>query len=732
MGKFMWILIACLLPAAFSFADEEEVTPAQKVEIAEALKSSLVKVLYTLQYDKGEEPYGTGWGERCPGCGKIHSTSLRKYVRDERPLMTKGFLVSPTQVLTRGIMTHPRFIKSIEVEFNGKKVKAEYETIIIDQNGGILKLSSPLEGTTPLKFDAEKKGPYFSVEYARLNTEWKVSIEGFSTFVTVSEKGRNIRNATSSCIVVDKEGTPVGVSMKGELPIDDSWKGSPLKWKGITSKEYEEKLSQISEIADSSLLRVKLNFRSPKKKAGDRYGRMRRFSSMDDDEGGSATEKNTLGLVVRKDLVLVLNKLDLKTTARLEKITIYPPEGDPVSGKFSFTLIDHGALGVVPEKPLTGALSPLEGDIRDLRTQLLYGVEIRIRGEERIKYLSRIRIARFDIGRRSKVFPDVPGKDKNLYLFTADGKFIASPIAERRKGEKEDRYSYRESRKKLTPYSHVLGALEDPAKNYDPHNVPLSEEEENRLAWMGVELQALNKQLARVNNVSKYSKDGEFGVIISYVYKNSPADTLGIKQGNILLRIHVEGESKPLNVKLETDRSSYPFPWDRLDQLPEQYFDRIPIPWQSVETNFVRSLTDYGFNRKYKGEFFIDGKIVFKDFVIEQSPPYYDMAKRFKSKELGITVRNITYEVRRYFQMKKEDPGVIISKIEPGSKASVSGLKPYEIITHIDDKPVKNVSEIEKLSVKEGEVRLNVKRMSQNRVVKIKLGGQKKKPEPKK
>ncbi|MFC1479286.1 PDZ domain-containing protein [Planctomycetota bacterium] len=726
MGKFMWIFVVCLLLAGFGFAEEEEITPEKQAEIAEALKPSLVKVLFTLQYDKGEEPYGAGWGERCSGCGNYHSTSLKKFVRDERPLETKGFVLSPTQVLTKDVMTHPRFIKSIEVEYNNKKVKAEYETYIIDQNAGILKLASPLEGIKPLKFDAEKTGPYFVVGYARLNTEWKVSVKGFSGVVTVSEKGRKVRTAPSFSIIIDKTGVPAAVSMKGELPVDDSWKGTPLKWKGISRREYTDKLSQIGKTADNTLLRVKLNFRSPKKKAGGRSGRMRSYSGDDDD--GSATEKNTLGLVVKKDLVLVLANLDLKTTARLEKVTIYPPQGDPISAKFSFTLIDYGAFGVIPEKPLAAALSPVKGDIRELRTKLLYGAEIRIRGEARIKYVNQIRIAGFDIGRRSNIFPDMAGDDENLYLFTEDGEFIASPIAERRKGERQNRYSYREGGKKLTPYVYVLDALKNPDKNYDPHNIPLSEEEENRLAWMGVELQALNTQLARVNNVSKYSQDGEFGAIISYVYKNSPADKLGIKQGNILLRIHVEGEPKPLNIKLDRDGSQFAFPWDRLDQLPEQYFERIPIPWQSVETGFARSLTDYGFNRKYKGEFFIDGKIVFKNFVIEQSPPYYDMAKKFKSKELGITTRNITYELRRYFQMKKEDPGVIISKIEPGSKASVAGLKPYEIITHIDDKPVQNVSEIEKLSVKQGELRLNVKRMSQNRVVKIKIGDQKKKP----
>jgi S1-C subfamily serine protease len=85
-------------------------------------------------------------------------------------------------------------------------------------------------------------------------------------------------------------------------------------------------------------------------------------------------------------------------------------------------------------------------------------------------------------------------------------------------------------------------------------------------------------------------------------------------------------------------------------------------------------------------------------------------------------VRNLTYEVRRYFQKAPGEGGVIVSKIEPGSKAAVSGIKPYEIITHVNDQPVGNVKDFEKLIAGQGELRLSVKRMTKGRVVKIKMG----------
>lgn len=86
-----------------------------------------------------------------------------------------------------------------------------------------------------------------------------------------------------------------------------------------------------------------------------------------------------------------------------------------------------------------------------------------------------------------------------------------------------------------------------------------------------------------------------------------------------------------------------------------------------------------------------------------------------------MTVRDLTYEIRRYFQKTEQDPGVIVSKIEPGSKASVSGMRPYEIITHVNDKPVMNVKDFEKNIADQQELRLEVKRMAQGRVVKIRM-----------
>ena len=118
--------------------------------------------------------------------------------------------------------------------------------------------------------------------------------------------------------------------------------------------------------------------------------------------------------------------------------------------------------------------------------------------------------------------------------------------------------------------------------------------------------------------------------------------------------------------------------------------------------------------------------------MVEQSPPHYDAAVRYKSEALGLTVRDLTYEVRRYFRKEEGDPGVIISKIEPGSKASIGGIKPFEIITAVNDKPVRTVKDFENLTADQTECRLSVLRMTKSRTVPIKLAPPKKEEEAEK
>jgi hypothetical protein len=614
---------------------------------------------------------------------------------------------------------HPRFIKGITVRFGSQVVKARVVSYAIDQKAVFLGLEEPLVEAKPLEFDSGREGPYMVVAHWLRDSEWKTSIRRASTTVTLTESGDKF--LPGGWLIVDKKGTPVGVCITGRRSVSESWKGSPLKWPARSAEEMEELLKELKERADKAVLRVALHFRSPKKSAGrvSRYG----FGG----DGGESTERNVAGVLMDENTIMVLANLKPKVTGRLERITVHPAVGDPVEAKFTHTLADYGCFLAKLTKPLRGAVKLSTKDIRSLRNRMLLSAKVILQGEKRVTYFWHRRISGCELGWKRRVYPEIGGRTDDLFLFDDEGALVVFPLARRPKVSTADRGD--SGGVVATAGRQLKEVLGDLAKNVDPSNVPLAEGEENRLAWLGVELQPLNKELARVNNVSHLTRDGQIGAIVSYVYPGSPANKAGVEATWILLNLQVEGHPKPVDIEAEEYSVGAKYPWDRWDQLPPRYWDgRFPPPWQPVENKFNRTLTDLGFGKKFTATFFAEGKQIKRRFVVAPSPEHYDTAARFKSKALGLTVREMTYEVRRYFRKTPKDPGVIVSAVEPGSSGGVGGVRPYEIVTHVNDKPVLGIKVFEELIKGRDELRLAVLRMTRGRLVKIKTASPATKP----
>ena len=665
----------------------------KQAAVAEALRPSLVRVEYTLHYDKGDEP-DAGTPE----------------LEDERPWTAGGFLVLPEEVVTVDPQMHPRFIERVEVRLGDDVVPGRIVAWGERHNAVRIRLDAPLQAGRPLAFDAAKKEPYLAVTYLEAGETWETSVKPFAPDLSMAETGRRYRPMMRNVLVVDAEGTPVGLSVNGEIPADDSWKGSPLDWPFYTIDERSRMLADLEKQCERALPRVTLYLRSPKRVAGDRYGRR--------DEMDAATEIHSTGVLLEGGRLLVFAELKPKVTARLERIAVHGAGEEPIPARFVGSLATYGCLVAELERGVAGAVTLSDVPIHELRHRLLLVVDIRQHGENRTAYYNHGRFDRLHLGWRGELYLDSTERDQYPFAFAADGSLVALPLPRRQKVAVERRWP--SVRPRLVPVARVRDILADLAKHADASNVPLSEAAEDRLAWLGVILQPLGRDLARASGVAQWTNDGESGAIVSYVYPDSPAAKGGVEAGVILLRLRAEGQVEPLEVQLEDHYDREPFPWDRLDEMPEMYYDRVPPPWQSAENSFTRALTDLGFGRRYDAEFFIDGRIVARQFEVTPMPTHYEAAARHKEPALGLTVRDLTYEVRRYFQKAEGEPGVIVSRVEPGSKASVAGIKPYEIVTHVNGRPVTDAEGFAKAVADAGdELRLSVKRMMQGRVVKM-------------
>ena len=730
---------------------QERTSPDDLAKIAERLSGSLVRVEFTLQYDKGESPETfdpmSMWRQYVEDPEGVAWESFGQLIREERPAERGGFLISPTEVIVRDPLIHPRFIKKIEVRFGDQLFSAEPAGWPISQGAVRLRLSKPLDEGDPLFFNPQVRAPYYAVVYGMWDGSWQTHVGRIGDAVGVTMAGESFIRASGDALIVDARGRPVGVTFTGRLSLDGSWKGSPLTWMSAGKAKMDSILARVEQKAGQTLLPVRLTFRSPRTEESPYGGYGQMFAGVGGfGPGGDDTETewNGLGVLVEDRLVMVLANFSPKKTGRLESIEIHVDGGHVVDATFAGTLEDYGAFMAKLDQPLTGRAVLGTGPIDDLRDELLVRARIKVHGEHRVSYFSRARIEHFQKSWEGRLYPSVAAGGMDMqsfygavgmgggsqqttstFLFTTEGELVAVPLVRRQKvalGSPWESFGANPFGGSLmTPGAYVAELLTDWQGHLDPENRPLSEEQENRLAWLGVELQPMSPDLARLNNVSDQTTGGTTGALVTYVYEGSPAEDAGIDVGDILLRLHIEGQPRPLEVRITGNPYGFEFPWAQLGRMPAG-FD-MPAPWGSAENELTRALTDVGVGTAFTVEFFHDGVILQETFAVEIGPAHYGSARRFKSEDLGLTVRDLTYEVRRYFQIVPDDPGVIISKVEPGEKAEVAGLRRFEIIVSVDDAPVRSAEAFKAAVALAGDHRLFVKRMREGRTVKIRSEG---------
>jgi serine protease Do len=700
------VLIFCFV-ASFCLAEDPPLTDADREGVIQKLSQSVVQVAYWLKYDQGESPYSNGATYTCNRCGSLHDVFDENFLKEDRPFEVVGFVVSDSRVVTLDYMIHPRFVKKIEIRFGNQTVPAEIDAYAVDQRSWVLSPKKDLKGIQPLKFERSTQPQQFVFNYQNVNGSWISELNPF-TPSTLYKDGHPMVETPESSLIVTRAGDPIALSMNAE-GSPTSWKQPFPEWKLISAKDYSKHLEGIEASTQKTLLRVSLHFRNPKKNS-----QTERADYNLEEE--ALKERNVVGLLLKDDQILVLEELQPNITSYLDRITVYTSDGKEQKAVFQKSLVDYGAFTARLEEPLKGTLVFADKDLSDFKNKLLWSAEVKVKGDQIESHIYHQRVYRFQPRWKNQVYPQIAESCQSSFLFDEEDRLVALPVSRRRKVSSSNPYE-RDIKATLTPAVYVKEAID--RQEFDPKNAPMSEENESRLAWLGVELQGLNEELARANHVSSYCNNGENGAIVTHVYSDSPAEKAGVKVGWVLLRIHVENEPMPINVKL-MDRDEFVFPWDKLDQIPEQYYNRIPLPWSSVKNSVTDSLTSLGFGTKFKVELFHDDKLEMKEFEVVAGPHHYNSAPRYKSKSLGITVRDMTYEVRRYFQRSEKDPGVIISEVEPGSKASVSGIKPYEIITHVNDIPISNAKDFEKIAEQEkGDLRLSIKQMSKGKLIRI-------------
>jgi len=105
--------------------------------------------------------------------------------------------------------------------------------------------------------------------------------------------------------------------------------------------------------------------------------------------------------------------------------------------------------------------------------------------------------------------------------------------------------------------------------------------------------------------------------------------------------------------------------------------------------------------------------------ALEDAPTDYETAERYKDDALGLTVKELTYEVRHFQKLEPGMTGVTVAKVESGSKSDVAKLFPLSIIIKVNDVAVKDIAHFRQLAASTKGLTLTTVLFGQTKLVEL-------------
>ena len=674
-------------------------------KLLDKFASSLVDIEYFFRPDENADRTEVAVGYACPACNRMHNENPETILADQRPFRVPGYALSSTEFLSSDITAMPDWVKSIDVVFNGKRYPAAIAAYYPEHRSVKIRTKQPVEGIVPLTFQKEGKGKKFAFFRVEEGGTRISSVRPYSNTGIVRNlaSGKEYVNTSPNSLIVNEKGDLLGLSMKSNQPLGAERNLNPLTWKPLPAAEFEKRLSEFNAMLKQNVYPVRLRLKPVKQASGTlRYRR-----------GKTRNEVDAFGIKLNNGHVLVAANLTPAETARLSGILI-TVNGKTVPARFEGTLRNFGALTAIPEKPLPGkGIRIYDGPLAKEFGSDVYIVQLKSFGKNLDMDVLTDEIRVLLTGFRGFQVPPFTSRS-NMLVFKTDGELL-SLLLERRRIRQAGGIKY--------PVSADL--LREQMKDFDLSNVPRKGDEQ--IAWLGIEFQQMDPALARAKNAAELTADGKYGLLILSVYPDSPAAKLGLKDGDILISITPEGAVKPERLQGNLFRANRldRFPWARYDEIPQQYYNEIPTPWGSTRNDFNEMLGRIGLGTRVRLGVVRNGAFQDYNLTISAAPPSFDTTEKFTDEQLGLSVCDLTYEVRNYFQMATPEGGILVAKVRPGGRAAVAGIKPYELIISVNGKAVSNLKEFKELIAGQKELRLGVRRLAVTRIVTVKLDNSK-------
>jgi hypothetical protein len=725
---------------------------AARIKAMETARKSFVKVVFTPKWEEECALEASASGSRYSrqtfwqGYGGSVVSRMRNFMglhRQKRKQTSVGLLIGKGLVMLvdDGNGYEWKLIKSIEaIDAAGKRYELERHKLLTAASALLFKVKGAdapagVAFRNDFKFSptAQLYGATLSREYIR-PSRWFIVAGGSRvpfdakpasvdrlSFAAGSSGMRGAYGA-NLLLMMDDQGRPVGVNV-GRMTLDNrnrtAWAVKDILEKGTVSFSRAHKAEKAAT-AQSLKLHYKLRFEFRVDKDGD-------DSSRWGGRGGGASNQDaeTYGFSIGGGKLLVPRTLKLALLRKIEKVSIKIGE-EWKKAKFVVALKNiDGMLIEAPEVKLNVPEGLYATKGVKMMQPFVFCTVRELLGETNA-FAKVIRYAGKQRGYKEKIRPMASEIPAGSLLFDLDGKLAGICVRERRDpsvrslGGGSGGYYGGDSMKNLVPFSKLKATFEKPKDFSHPTWRPMSKQESKRLIWLGVEFDRITKELAKTLKVKKPTRGGAIGYMVSSVYPKSPAEKLGIKSQDILLRLEIKGLGDPMHLVAGGGAGSGyrgRYGGGRGGRTWRPRINAITLILTTAGPGYEAEIVYYSFKEK---------KIKKASWKLAYGPLDFDSADKYKDEKLGLSIKPLTYEVRRALAMTAESPGVIISKVERGSAAQLARLGPYVVITHIEGEPVKSVDEFKKKIAelrkeKKEKTKLTVSIMGKSRFADLKL-----------
>ena len=596
--------------------------------------------------------------------------------------------------------------------YDGREYEAVPHSFLMDAPGMLLRVkigegeAAPaavaFEGIKPFGFgDA-----YMSAHLQEDDAVMDVAVVGGAVSHESAEGEKEVGyfgHRALGALVLNGEGKPVGFVMAERMwdtpEGRTTWRGTTLmQMRRITCDEMKKMLEETAETVRKSVIKLEFTYRD---EDGEGYGMPGGYSS---------APEEVFGLVVDEGgTVFVPRDMDEGTVNRIEDIAFKDEQRVRHLGRFVGLSKNFGGFVVKFDDMPPVPPVRISAAGRMLRAQPFISAHI-VEKRGKTTVIARFnRVSRADRIEKSKYNPDPPSRedaglniegrletdagdlavnmDGELMAFVSKIKFPDAP------GADDDRrfrhYRYRPGGSgdyRYLIFSRISETLAGAEDRFEEDVMPKTKREGKRVVWLGVEYQGVNKDLAEAMDVKGPTNSGEKGLLVVYVYKDSPAAKLGIKKGDILLEVIPEGK---IDQKKELRVDGHGGGYGRR---------RSPMPtWRDRRNYLTTLLTEIGKGKEVELKYVQDKQEKKAALTLELAPPDFETAEKYKDEITGLTVRNLTYEVRHFYKLKDDEKGVVIEKVEPGSPAEVERLIARLLVRKINDIEVSDVEHFEEL-----------------------------------